>query len=366
MIKTYKFKLYRSKRNKFLHQQIDISGLIYNHCIALHKRYYRLFRKSVNKFRLMKHLTWLKTLNRFSHWNLVGSQAIQDIVERIDNAYQLFFTNLKRKVHTSPPGFKKVKKYSSFTLKQCGWKLLHSNRIKIQRRTYKFSKSRSIPASVKTVTIKRDTLGSLYLFFVLKVEPDQQVGTMTGHIAGFDFGLKTFLTSSDKEEIESPLYYRQALVDLKRAQRSLSKKVKGSHNWKKAQCTVTRLYQDVVNRRRDFFFKLSHTLTNRYDYLFFEDLNIKGMQALWGRKVNDLAYAEFMKTLSYVASTKKKVVHTIGRFYPSSKTCSFCDHVNKDLKLSDRSWVCSSCGRTHDRDYNAARNIQRVGASTLG
>lgn len=366
MIKTYKFKLYRSKRNKFLHQQIDISGLIYNHCIALHKRYYRLFRKSVNKFQLMKHITRLKTLNRFSHWNLVGSQAIQDIVERIDNAYQLFFTNLKRKVHTSPPGFKKVKKYSSFTLKQCGWKLLHSNRIKIQRRTYKFSKSRSIPANVKTVTIKRDTLGSLYLFFVVKVEPDQQVGTMTGHIAGFDFGLKTFLTSSDKEEIESPLYYRQALVDLKRAQRSLSKKDKGSNNWKKAQCTVTRLYQDVVNRRRDFFFKLSHTLTNRYDYLFFEDLNIKGMQALWGRKINDLAHAEFMKTLSYVASTKRKVVHTIDRFYPSSKTCSFCDHVNKDLKLSDRSWICSSCGRTHDRDYNAARNIQRVGASTLG
>ncbi len=126
MVRTYKFKLYRSKKNKHLHQQIDIAGLIYNHCIALHRRYYRLFGKGINKFQLMKHLTKSKKFDRFSHWNLVGSQAIQDIVERIDKAYQLFFGNLKRKVRTSPPGFKKVKKYSSFTLKQAGWKLVRT------------------------------------------------------------------------------------------------------------------------------------------------------------------------------------------------------------------------------------------------
>ena len=82
-MKTYKFKLYRSKKNKHLHQQIDIAGLIYNHCIALHRRHYRLFGKGINKFQLMKHITKLKKLDCFSHWNLVGSQAIQDIVDRI-------------------------------------------------------------------------------------------------------------------------------------------------------------------------------------------------------------------------------------------------------------------------------------------
>ena len=95
-MKTYKFKLYRSKKNRHLHQQINISGLIYNHCIALHRRYYRLFGASLNAYALMKHITKLKKLPKYDHWNMVGSQAIQDIVQRIDKAYKLFFGNLKR------------------------------------------------------------------------------------------------------------------------------------------------------------------------------------------------------------------------------------------------------------------------------
>ena len=172
-MKTYKFKLYRQKKNKHLHQQIDIAGLIYNHAIALHRRYYKLTGKGLNLYALMKHITNLKQLPKYKHWNLVGSQAIQDIVQRIDKGYKLFFGNLKRKVRTSPPSFKKVKRYSSFTLKQAGWKLLDKNRIRIQGIVYKFSKSRDIPPDVKTVTVKRDTLGNLFLYFVVD-EPISQ------------------------------------------------------------------------------------------------------------------------------------------------------------------------------------------------
>lgn len=365
-MKTYKFKLYRSKKNKHLHRQINISGLIYNHCIALHRRYYRLFGQSLNAYALMKHITKLKRLPKYSHWNMVGSQAIQDVVQRIDKAYKLFFGNLKRKVRTSPPGFKKVKKYSSFTLKQAGWKLLEDNKIRIQGQVYKFSKSRDIPPDVKTVTVKRDSLGNLFLYFVVEEEIDQTNRILTGNSAGFDFGLKTFLTSSDGEKIDSPLYYRQAMTELKTAQRKLSSKVKLSSNWRKAKATVTRLHQSMVNKRRDWFFKLAHDLTDRYDQLFFEDLSMKGMQALWGRKIGDLARSEFMAILTYVASTKGKVVHLVNRFYPSSKTCSDCGAVNTQLELSDRRWVCQGCGSIHDRDANAALNIHRVGASTLG
>ena len=188
---------------------------------------------------------------------------------------------------------------------------------------------------------------------------------MTGNSAGFDFGLKTFLTTSAGQAIASPLYYRQTVDALKVAQRALSSKVKGSNNWKKAKANVTRLYQAVVNRRRDWFFKLAHELTDRYDHLFFEDLRMKGMQALWGRKVSDLARSEFMGILGYVASTKNKVVHLVDRFYPSSKTCSACGQVNQALQLSERRWACAGCGSIHDRDHNAAVNIQRAGASAL-
>ena len=295
---------------------------------------------------------------------IVDAQAAQDIVDRIDKAYRLFFGNLKRKVRTAPPGFKKVKKYSSFTLKQTGWKLLNGNKIKIQGTIYKFSKSRDIPADVKTVTVKRDSLNNLYLYFVVEDETTQNNQVMTGKSAGFDFGLKTFLTTSDGEEIESPLYYRQAMADLKIAQQNLARKVKFSGGWKKAKTVVTRIYQRVVNKRRDWFFKLAHELTDRYDHLYFEDLSLKGMQALWGRKIGDLSRSQFMEIVKHVANGKGKTIGLIGRFYPSSKTCFDCGYVHKDLKLSDRRWVCPDCGTIHDRDHNAALNIQREGASS--
>lgn len=364
IVKTYKFKLYQQKKNRLLHQQINIAGLIYNHCIALHRKYYSLTGKSLNKFVLMKHLTKLKKLDRYQHWSLVGSQAIQDIVDRIDRAYTLFFGNLKRKVRTSPPGFKKVRKYSSFTLKQAGWKLLDGNKIRIQGSVYKFSKSRDIPTDVKTVTVKRDSLNNLYLYFVVEEEIAKNNQAMTGKSAGFDFGLKTFLITSDSEEIESPLYYRQAMTELKIAQQNLARKVKFSGGWKKAKSVVTRLYQRVVNKRRDWFFKLAHDLTDRYDHLYFEDLSMKGMQALWGRKISDLARSEFMGILKHVANVKSKAVGLVDRFYPSSKTCFDCGYIHKDLKLSDRRWVCPDCGTIHDRDINAALNIRREGASS--
>lgn len=334
IVKTYKFKLYQQKKNRLLHQQINIAGLIYNHCIALHRKYYSLTGKSLNKFVLMKHLTKLKKLDRYQHWSLVGSQAIQDIVDRIDRAYTLFFGNLKRKVRTSPPGFKKVRKYSSFTLKQAGWKLLDGNKIRIQGSVYKFSKSRDIPTDVKTVTVKRDSLNNLYLYFVVEEEIAKNNQAMTGKSAGFDFGLKTFLITSDSEEIESPLYYRQAMTELKIAQQNLARKVKFSGGWKKAKSVVTRLYQRVVNKRRDWFFKLAHDLTDRYDHLYFEDLSMKGMQALWGRKISDLARSEFMGILKHVANVKSKAVGLVDRFYPSSKTCFDCGYIHNGLLSS--------------------------------
>jgi putative transposase len=367
-VKAYKFKLYHAKRNRHLHRQIDIAGRIWNHCIALHRRYYRLTGKHLNQYQLMAHLTELKRRPRYADWNLVGAQAIQDIVQRIERSYALFFRNFKAGVtpKPSPPGFRKVRKYSSFTLKQTGWKILGDNRVTIQGRVYKFSKSREIPAEVKTVTVKRDTLGDLWLYFVVSV-PDTPINrTMSGHSAGFDFGLKAFLTTDTGQVIESPLYYREAMVDLKHAQQVLARKVKGSRGWRAAKQTVARIQQRVVNKRRDFFFKLAHTLTDRYDTLYFEDLNMKGMQRLWGRKVGDLARSEFMGILEYVARVTGAVVQYVDRFYPSSKTCSACGWIYHGLQLAERTWTCAHCQANHDRDRNAAINIRREGASSRG
>ena len=120
-----------------------------------------------------------------------------------------------------------------------------------------------------------------------------------------------------------------------------------------------------MNRRSDWFWKLAHDLTNQFDVLCFETLNLKGMQRLWGRKISDLAFGEFLKILEWVATKKGKQVVFIDRWYPSSKTCSNCGHVLKELDLDVREWRCPSCQSINGRDENAAINIQRVGASTL-
>ncbi len=311
-MKTYKFKLYETSKNKYLHSCINASGSIYNHCIALHKRYYRMFGKHLNQYRLMKHIAKLR--KRIKYWQQVGSQAVQEICQRIEKAYQLFFKNSKK--GTRPPNFKKTRKYKSFTLKQAGYKLLSGNRIKLGKKTYKLAISREIKGKIKTLTVKRNPLGELFILVVTDFV-EESFGVVTGKIAGFDFGLKTFLTVSDGTTIESPLFFNQFRFLLKSANKNLSSKKKGSNNWYKAKAHLVRIHEFISNKRKDWFWKLAHQLTNEYDVLIFEDLNLKAMKRLWGRKISDLSFASFLEILLCVANNKGKTVHFVDRFYPS-------------------------------------------------
>ncbi|XZO04183.1 MAG: RNA-guided endonuclease InsQ/TnpB family protein [Microcoleus sp.] len=361
-MKTLNFKLYKSHRNKHLKRSINAAGVIYNHCIGLHKRYYQMWGKHLNCAKLQSHIA--KRRKRKAFWQQVGSQAVQDICQRIEKAYQLFFKHHKKGVR--PPGFKKVRRYKSFTLKQAGYKFLGGNRVKIGNRVYQYwNSSREIEGTVKTLTIKRTTLGELFMFVVVDSVNEPETKFETSRIAGFDFGLKTFLTVSDGTKIESPQFLKQSLNAIKKASRDHSKKRKGSANRERARLNLVRKHEDVVNRRSDWFWKLAHALTDRFDVLCFETLNLKGMQRLWGRKISDLAFGEFLKILEWVATKKGKQVVFIDRWYPSSKICSNCGHVLKELALEVREWRCPSCQSVNGRDENAALNIQRVGASTL-
>ncbi len=360
-MKTLKFKLYQSSRNKHLKRSINAAGVIYNHCIALHQRYYRWWGNHLNCAKLQSHIAKLRKRKPF--WQQVGSQAVQDICQRIEKAYQLFFKHHKKGVR--PPNFKKVRRYKSFTLKQAGYKFLGGNRIKIGNRVYQYWNSREIEGTVKTLTIKRTPLGELFMVVVVDSVDEPETKFETSRIAGFDFGLKTFLTCSDGTKIESPQFLKQSLNVIKKASRNYSKKRKESANRERARLNLVRKHEDVVNRRSDWFWKLAHDLTNQFDVLCFETLKLKGMQRLWGRKISDLAFGEFLKILEWVATKKGKQVVFIDRWYPSSKTCSNCRYVLKELALDVREWRCPSCQSVNGRDENAAINIQRVGASTL-
>ncbi len=220
LVRTYKYKLYHNigKGSKNLNNLINISGIIYNHCIALHKRYYRLYGKSLNKFQLQKHLTKLKKLQKYSYWKALGSQAIQNITERIDEGYKKFF-----KKQGGRPTFKKIKEYKSFTLKgKVGYKI-NDNVISLNGYNYKFWLSRPIDGKIKTVTVKRDNIGDFYICISLEIE--NKINITTGKNVGIDFGLKQFLTLSDNSKIDAPLFHLK----------NLSKKKKGSNNRKIAK-----------------------------------------------------------------------------------------------------------------------------------
>lgn len=282
---------------------------------------------------------------------------MQDVVERINRAFELFFANLKRKVRCSPPKFKKVRKYKSYTLKQTGWKLdEETHTITIKEQNYKYFQSRRISGKVKTVTVKRDSLGNIYVYFVTDAK-NIEVETRTGKSVGFDFGLKKFLTASDGRDIISPLFFADNAKLIAKASRELSRKSKGSNNRRRARLKLARLYKKSANQRHDFHFKLAHRLCLEYDTICIEDLILKGMQKLYGRKIGDMGFSDFVKILKYEATKFGTIVKEVGRYFASSQICHSCGYKNpqvKDLKI--RQWKCTKCGNKHF--------ARRVGATT--
>lgn len=362
--KTLKFRLYGNRRNKHLHQTIDCAGIAWNHITALQRRYYRLTGRYAHKYAITKHMAKLRRRGGSSAYlKKIGSQALQDVCLRHDNTYQAFFKWVKTREgkRKGPSGFKKVKTYTSFTLTQAGWKFLGENRLRLGDYTYKFSESREVQGHVKTVTVKRDKLGHLWVCFSVTQDLDFSAGK-TGEIAGFDYGLKDFLTDHSGKPFEHPQPFKAALKDIATLNRQLARKQKGSNGRLDAKRRLNKAYERVTNVRRDYFWKLANDLTDQYDVLRFETLNLDAMKRLWGRKVSDLAFGEFLHIVQHLCNVKGKTFEQIDRWNPSSQTHFECGHRQK-LELSERVWTCQGCFEEVQRDHNAAKNIQAGGAS---
>ena len=367
--KTYKFKLYDNKRrNAFLHGRIEAFAPVYNHLLAVKRRYYSRSGKRLSKSRLQAHLAKLKKTKRFACWNTLPSQALQNVVERIDFGYNLFFSGQNKRL----PKFRAWFKYKSYTLKQTGYEFLDGNRIELAfgvrgrvKRVFKYFKHREFDVeSVKTVTVKRGRVGDIWLCITALFENEPVVTFKTGKTAGFDFGLKQYLTVSDGTVHKSPLFFKRGIRKVKNAHRDLSRKQKHSNNRVRARQHLARTHRKVATARETYHWQLANELCKKYDVLCFETLNLQGMKKLWGRKVSDLGFADFLQKLQWVAHKHGKVVKFIDKWYPSSKTCHACGTVNENLQLRDRVFNCP-CGWTCDRDDNAARNIHEVGLTTF-
>ena len=354
---SYKFKLYKSRKTKHLDATLREACGVWNHALALQKRYYRLYKKFIPKFTLAKHMT--KVWQR----HYLGSQSMQEVTERLDKSYSRFFKHTSKR----PPKFKKAKDFSSFVFKQCGYKF-EGNKVTLsvgkEKYTFKFALSREIVGRIKMVSVKRSHLNEYYIVIVTDATPQQYGKSHNGASVGIDFGLKTYMTLSDGSKLSNPQFLKSALNKVRKASQKLSRCKKGSNHKEQARLAYCRLQERLVNKRANFQWKLAHELCKSYDFIFIEDLNLSAMTRLWGRKMNDLAHGEFVNKLMYVATKYGCTVHKIDRYFPSSKLCN-CGYKNELLKLSDRKWVCPQCGQIHDRDLLAANNILREGIHEL-
>lgn len=355
-MKAYKYKLYKDDDFKHLHKILNISGSLYNHCIDLQRRYYRDYGKQIHKYTLSKHLTkW--THRQYTYWKEIPAEVRGTITDKIEQSYTLFFNNIKKGKKASPPSFQKVREYTTATFRKAGHKIIDNKTILIWKRKYRvFDDLSLVEGTIKQMHLTRNSLGEFFVVFVTDHIDEKLKGDTHRTEVGMDFGLKTFLTLSDGTEIKSPEYHKNALKELKKASKEHSAKVKGSNNRKRANEKLTKIHKKVANQRKFFFYNLAKELCLKYKTIAIEDLNLSGMTKLWGRKVNDLAWGMFTEILKYQASKYDTEIIMVDRFYPSSKTCNCCGKVNKDLKLTDRTWTCE-CGEVLDRDLNASINI---------
>lgn len=351
---------------------LDDLSAVHNHFLKLEKRYYRIYGKYAGRYRLQPHLT--KLLKRTKpHWAWIPRDTLDAVIIRLDLAWQRFFDCKKssgRKVGI--PKFKKRERYRSAKF-QTGYKLekgsvrlsfkewdADKQKFVFLRRNILYHHHRDWEGDVRYLQILRDATGEYYLYIVTD-NATKEVLLATGESVGADFGMKdAFLTLNTGEKIQHPQPLKHSLIELRRLHKNLSRKVKGSNNWWHCVLELARLYGKISNQRRDWHWKLATDLCRRFYLIATETLNLEGMKRLWGRKVSDFAFYEFVEILRFKCFKHGREFRQVGQWTATTKPCSDCGYTNDNLSLSDRQWICPECGSHHDRDINAAINILRA------
>jgi putative transposase len=226
-------------------------------------------------------------------------------------------------------------------------------------------KHREIEGEIKFVTISRNKCGQY--FVSITVERNISRLPKTENLVGIDLGIKSLAICSDGKTYENIRAYKKLRHKLKKAQRSHSKKKKGSKNRERARIKLARVHQKIKNIRENHLHQITRQIINENQVIILENLNISGMlkNHCLAQAIADVSLSEFNKQLEYKAKWYGRTIHRLSRWFPSSKTCSECGWINQGLTLKNREWTCNSCGIHHDRDMNAAINIERQGRQEL-
>ena len=355
--KAYKFRIYPTKiQIDFLNKQFGAVRFIYNYFLNQRDTQFKETGKSDSYYAQTKALKLMKGQEEFKWLKEINSQTCQQALQCLDAAYLKFFRK-----ETAFPRFKKKKNYQSFCVPQ-HFKILEKGIIIPKLKSQiKCKFYREIIGEVKSLTISK-TLTGKYFVSILVEQKNEYKQTSEGKI-GIDLGIKDFVTLSDGTKYSFSV--SKKTKKLKKLQHYYSKKQKGSKRKEKLRLRIARLNEKIVNSRRDFQHKLSNKLTNEYQTICLESLKVRNMMKnhkLAGA-IGEASWYSFVNMLQYKGKWKGCDIIQIDQFYPSSKTCSYCNWKKENLKLSERSWICPNCGTEHDRDINAAKNILTYGLS---
>lgn len=362
--KAYRFRLYPNKEQEVLiNKTFGCTRFIYNKLLTERIALYEEFENNITALKLIKPSTPATYKVGFPWLKEVDSLALCNAQLNLKSAYKNFF---------SGAGFPKYKS------KQDNNKAYTTNCVNNNIRLadkhillpklgwVKVKLHRQVPVEyiIKSCTVSKSPTGRYHISILTEHdEIKSQPIVNTDNFIGLDMDMRALYTDSQGNRADYPRFYRQMQNKLAREQRKLSRCQKGGSNYHKQCLKVARLHEKVANQRKNFLHKLSRQLVSQFNGVCIEDLNMKAMgQGLnLGKSIADNGWGIFTNFLNYKLSDEGKPIIKIDKWFPSSKTCSNCDNINHELKLSDTKWTCTNCGTYHDRNENAAVNIKCEG-----
>ena len=367
MKKTYEYRIYPTDEQKeLLSKHFGHCRWMYNYALSRKITHYKDKHKTLSRYDIQAEIPVLKKQESTRWLKEVNSQSLQAVLIHLDTAYNKFFTK-----SGGFPKFKNRKSKQSFEIPtklkvDFDTSYIEIPKFKTPIRTVFH---RRFEGEIRTCHIKCNRAGNYFVTILvddgkeLPLKPDIQKETAVG----IDVGIKSFLVTSEGEEINNPRYFIKSEKKLAKLNRSFSRKIRAkkkgeslSKNAEKAKKKLDMLHEHIANQRKDFLHKVSTQLIRENQTICIEDLNVKGMMRNrnLSKHIGDAGWGMVFQFLRYKSEWYGTNLLTIGRFDPSSKTCSKCGYINHELKLSDRTWTCPNCGESHDRDVNAAINIR--------
>ena len=369
MLRAYKYRLYPNKEQKIiLEPTLDTCRHLYNNALASRKLQAELYRLPIAKQWITvksqsKALPVQKKTNEYLP--LVHSQVLQDVLRRVNKSFENFFRHLKNHEKPGYPRFKNYNRYNSFTYPQTGFKIVNKKLELSHIGKVNIKLHRSLKGKLKTCTIKRD-IDNWYACFSVEIEDSLPEKTLIKSAVGIDVGINPLVALSSGKKKKPPKFLLQSEHKLAKEQRKLSRKQKGSHNRDKQRIILAKVHRRIKQQRMDFHHKLSRELVAQYDFIAFENLNIKGMirNHHLSKSISDVSWNMLQSFTAYKAEWAGKVV-TFVNPKNTSQECSSCGKiVTKNLNI--KTHKCPYCGLVLNRHVNAAINILHRGLIKVG